>query len=368
MHILHIAPITQAITDSAPGGAEQVCVSLAAAQVAAGHTVSVLAASGSRLPPGIRLLDAGIPPGLIVPIDTSGATLDESTQLHRERRAREGEAFARTLSLVGTLLDEPGPPVIVHNHAFDEAFLFPERLPLPCLHTLHCLPVAPWLVERLGARGGAAASSYFAVSRSAAEIWSRASGVPIGFVYNGLELDRIPFSPRGGAPLGWVGRISPEKGLHTALDFIEREERHRLRIFGRVYDEPYFEREIRHRLDRPRLEFLGYLPRTELFAALAELSVVLSPIEFDEPFGLTLIETMATGTPVVSFARGAAREIVIEGENGVLVEHAAELGAAVVKAAAIDRAGCRRSVVERFSVEQMAARYGERYRLLCERS
>ena len=358
MKILHIAPLIEPLGHSAPGGSEQIAVSLATEQARQGHQVAMVVCEGSELPAGIEPIFAGIRPGMLTPIDTAKASAAEAEALHRQRRAQEAAVYSLLVDRIASLGAAGNGFDIVHNHGFDEALLFPDaRLGPRAVHTLHCPPLLPWLSERLRELPAAEQGAYATVSHSCAEQWRRASGAQLAVVYNGLELEAIPFAEIPAAHFAWFGRISPEKGLHTALDIVERLSLTELKVFGRIYDDRYFETEIRPRLARPNIEFYGFQPRGRIFPHIARARAVFAPIEWEEPFGLVFIESLAAGTPVLAYRRGAAAEIIEDGRTGFLVENIEELCDAVAEVDLLDRQACRSSVLTRFSVTRMADEY-----------
>ena len=185
-------------------------------------------------------------------------------------------------------------------------------------------------------------------------------------IYNGLDLDAIPFNPKTPveAPLLFAGRIAPEKGVEAAIDIAEKAG-YRLLIAGGIYDRRYFEQRIVPKLRRAggRVTYLGQLERLALWKVMGQSLGLLFPIEWDEPFGLTAVEAMATGTPVIAFRRGAAQEIIRHGETGFLVEEGetAHAAALVDDLYDIPRAHCRAHVEANFSLQQMLDTYEQVY-------
>lgn len=365
VRILHIAPLIEPLGHSAPGGSEQIAVSLAAEQARRGHRVAMLCCEGSELPAGIEAVFAGIQQGMLTPIDTAKASPREADLLHQRRRMKEGKVYSLLADRIAALADAGDGFDVIHNHGFDEALLFPDdRIGSKVLHTLHCPPLLPWLTERLRELSGEQQRRYVTVSESCARDWERASGARLSVVYNGLELDAIPFSYTPDQHFAWFGRISPEKGLHTALRLAAQQSLPELKVFGRVYDVRYFEHEIRPALDRSNIKHYGFQPRAKIFPHIATARATLVPIEWEEPFGLVLIESLAAGTPVLGYRRGAAAEIVEHGHTGLLVESYEQLCDAVRKVDSLDRRACRASVLARFSVARMADEYLTRYAAL----
>ena len=139
-----------------------------------------------------------------------------------------------------------------------------------------------------------------------------------------------------------------------------------LTIAGIIQDRGYFERLVEPRLDGERVSYIGPVGRARRGDLLGGARALLHLINFDEPFGFSVVEAMACGTPVVARRRGSMAESSVDGENGFLVETLDEAVAAVAAANALDRAGVRASVEDRFDVERMVDDYLALYRGVVE--
>lgn len=186
-------------------------------------------------------------------------------------------------------------------------------------------------------------------------------------IYHGIEMEGFPFSPEPVDPpyLLFFGRIHPHKGVAGAIAFA-REAGLPLKIAGIVQDEAYFEREVVPYLKPGVVDYLGAVGPDDRAALLGGAMVLLHLIHFDEPFGLSVVESMACGTPVLAHARGSMNELIQEGVNGFLMEEGADAREALAKVAALDRAAVRASVQERFSVARMVDAYLALYRHILE--
>ena len=153
-------------------------------------------------------------------------------------------------------------------------------------------------------------------------------------------------------------RISPEKRVDRAIE-IARPSGAPLRIAAKVdpVDQTYFERTIEPLLDDPLVDFIGEIGESDKNAFLGEAAALLFPIDWPEPFGLVLIEAMATGTPVIAFGSGSVPEIIEEGVTGFIVDDVESAAAAVPLALRLDRATVRRRFEQRFTAERMALDY-----------
>jgi glycosyltransferase involved in cell wall biosynthesis len=194
--------------------------------------------------------------------------------------------------------------------------------------------------------------------------------VPVAAViHHGLDLDRYHFVPEGGDHLVALGRMSPDKGMDTAIEVARRTGRE-LFIAAKVREpaeKRYFDQVIRPRLGGG-IEYVGEADHRQKQELLGGALALLNPIRWYEPFGLVMIESMACGTPVIATPRGAAPEIVDDGVTGFLARSVTDLIAAVETASGLDRRACRSSVEVRFSMERMAADHERLYRRLLRRS
>jgi glycosyltransferase involved in cell wall biosynthesis len=187
----------------------------------------------------------------------------------------------------------------------------------------------------------------------------------IATVHHGLPVTDIPFQPNPrGDYLAFLGRISREKRPDLAIA-IARRLGLPLRMAAKVdpADAQYFE-EIRPLLDHPLIEFLGEIGDRDKWTLLGDALCLLFPIDWAEPFGLTMIEALACGTPVVARSCGSVPEVIRDGEVGSIADSIEDLVAAIKRIDVIDRARCRRYVEEHFSVGVMTDRYEAVYRKL----
>ena len=133
---------------------------------------------------------------------------------------------------------------------------------------------------------------------------------------------------------------------------------------GIVQDQEYHDREVAPFVDGDRVDFKGVLGGIERVRALGQARAMLHLIGFDEPFGLSVIESMACGTPVIAYRRGSMPELIVDGVTGFLVDSFDQAVAAIDRIGDIDRAACRKHVEQHFTVDRMADQYLELYRQL----
>jgi glycosyltransferase involved in cell wall biosynthesis len=180
--------------------------------------------------------------------------------------------------------------------------------------------------------------------------------------HNALDLDAYPVHHERGEYLLFLGRMSPDKGCHRAVE-VAREAGLPLRIAGKMREPPereYFEEYVAPYLGGG-IEYLGETSHGKKVALLQNARATLFPIEWEEPFGLVMIESMACGTPVIATRWGAVPEVIEEGRSGVVVDEYHEMVEALAEADELEPLECRRSVEERFSKERMIRDYEAAY-------
>lgn len=366
--VVHIAPLIAPLTESVAGGAERMVMILASAQHAAGNVVEVIAADGSSLPAGISRASVKVPPSQIIPVETGRASSQGYSKLEKEALL---DVERRVFEPIKRYLQQESKNIsVVHNHAYDFFPLFElHDLGLPIVHTLHLPPIVPWInagFRRI--RSLPSHVSYVTVSRRCAQTYLEEVGVTVPVVYNGFDFSSVPFSPTPENFFLWVGRISPEKGLHTAIDLVVDAFQVELVVIGRVYDENYFEESIRHRLDHPRIKYLGFLPHHEVLQQMSKAQALIFPLQWEEPLATTVIESLSTGTPVVCYHRGSMAEIIEDGVNGFLVSTEEEFVKQMRRVGKLSREQCRKSVEERFVLQTMVEGYDFIYNQVCKKS
>ena len=178
---------------------------------------------------------------------------------------------------------------------------------------------------------------------------------------HGIDLDAFP-AGEGGDDLLSFSRIHPDKGVADAIEIAARAGR-RLLIAGIVQDEEYFRDLVLPRVDDDRVVYLGPVGAQERPAVLGSAAALLHPVHFDEPFGLSVVEAMACGTPVIAYRRGSMPEVVDDGITGFVVASDIERAVdAVGRAVSLDRGRVRARARERFGIDRMVDAYLDLYR------
>jgi glycosyltransferase involved in cell wall biosynthesis len=175
-------------------------------------------------------------------------------------------------------------------------------------------------------------------------------------IHHGIPIEEFPFNPDGGDDLLFFGRMHPDKGAGEAIRAAIATDR-RLLMAGIIQDEAYYNREVAPFIDGERIVFNGPVGGAARTRALGHAKALLHLIGFAEPFGLSVIEAMACGTPVIAYNKGSMPELIDHGVTGFLVNSFEEAVAAIGRVGEIDRMACRRAVEQRFTVERMAERY-----------
>ena len=241
---------------------------------------------------------------------------------------------------------------LVHNHLDWLPLAFSQHCAAPMVTTIHGFSGSNILPAYRKAD-----SCYVSISDS-----DRSPELDyVGTVYHGIDLDALPFDPDGGDGLVAFGRIHPDKGTHTAIEIARRAGR-RLTICGIVQDERYFREMVEPLIDGDRVVYLGSVGPQDRGRILGSSAALLHPIEFAEPFGLSVVESMACGTPVVAYRKGSMPEVVDDGVTGRLVDTVDEAVTAVEGIAGLDRGVCRVRARERFGADRMVDDYLRIYR------
>ena len=243
---------------------------------------------------------------------------------------------------------------LIHNQADFPAHAFAPLVATPMVTTIHgfsstrIMPMYKPFEDRV---------HYVAISDA-----DRAAGLKYAAtIHHGIRLDEFPFDAVGSDDLLFFGRMHPDKGAATAIA-VARATGRRLAMYGIVQDRGYYEREVAPHVDGTRIRYDGPVGGEARVKALGGAKALLHLIDFDEPFGLSVIEAMACGTPVIAINRGSMPELIDDGVTGFLVDDMAGAVAAVGRLGEIDRTACRAAVAERFTVETMADRYIDLYR------
>ena len=333
MKVAMLAPISWRTPPRAYGPWELVTSLLTEALVARGVDVTLFATQDSQT--------AGTLAGVVPRAYSEDPSID----------AKVWEALH-----VAHVFERAGEFDLIHNQADFVPLAFSRLVDTPVVTTIHgfsgprILPAYRAYADRV---------AYVAISEA-----DRSPDLPYAAViHHGVPLDDFPFDPVGSDDLLFFGRMHPDKGAAEAIACARAADR-RLLMCGIVQDEGYFAREVEPGIDGDRVRYVGPVGGEARTRALGGAAALLHLINFAEPFGLSVVEAMACGTPVIATRRGSMPELIVDGVTGFLVDSVEEAVAAVARLPQIDRAACRAHVAARFSVERMADRYQELYRSL----
>jgi glycosyltransferase involved in cell wall biosynthesis len=186
-------------------------------------------------------------------------------------------------------------------------------------------------------------------------------------IHHGIDIKQFDFQPEPDDYLLFFGRIHHDKGAREAVE-IARACNKRLILAGIIQDEAYYHKYVEPHLDNNNVVFVGSTGPTERNRLLGKATALLHPINFNEPFGLSVIEAMACGTPVIAFNKGSMPELIENGQHGFLVNTVNEAIDAVAHIKDIDRADCRRHVEQHFTVNRMVEEYIQVYETILEKT
>jgi glycosyltransferase involved in cell wall biosynthesis len=249
---------------------------------------------------------------------------------------------------------------VVHNHFDFLPLAFTRLVATPVVTTIHGLS-SPSILPAYAAYDGHV--HYVAISDADRHPALHYAAT----IHHGIALDDFPFrlQPDDDGHVVCFGRIHPDKGTHLAIDIARRAGRP-IRVYGIVHDADYFDAKVRPRLG-PDATFGGAVGGQDRAEALGAAAALIHPVEFDEPFGLSVVEAMACGTPAVVFRRGAMAETVRHGVTGFVVDDPAGAVDVLGRVDRLDRHACREHIERRFSAGRMADDYLALYRRVLQR-
>jgi len=330
MKIAQVSPLIESVPPRQYGGIERIVSYLTEELVALGHDVTLFA-SGDSI--------------------TSARLISPCKRALRLDACQE--SAAHHLVMFEELCRRAADFDIIHFHTGYQHFPLSRRLTIPHITTHHDrLDIA----ELEGLNREFHEIPVVSISDSQREPMPYANWQ--GTIYNGLPLDLYQYQPKTDDYLAFLGRSSPEKGIDEAINIAQQTGR-KLKIAAKVdlVDKHYFSKTIQPLLKQPNIEFIGEINDIQKQNFLGNASALLFPINWPEPFGLVMTETMACGTPVIAYNRGAVPEVVEHGVNGFIVNTQQEAINAVGQLDTIDRQQCRRAFEQRFSAQHMTQSY-----------
>ena len=319
------------------GGFERVVDVLVRGLAGRGHDVTLIAHPDSTVP--VTLLPYGVPPhwGVwprLAELIQVGACL-----LRLARRIDVVHSFGRLAALLPVLPVRGLPKIQSYGREI------------------------PWAGVRKASR---LAGSSLRFTGCSTDLYRRtADGMPTAgwsTVYNPVDVERYTGveSVSADAPLAFLGRIERIKGTHNAIA-IARAAKRGLVIAGNVGDQAYFDTHVAPALGRDGITYIGEVDDAGKNEMLGRAAALLMPIEWNEPFGIVMIEALACGTPVIAYRRGSVPEVVVDGTTGFVVDGAEAAAAAVSRLPEISRRECRADAVRRFSADVIVDDYVRLY-------
>jgi glycosyltransferase involved in cell wall biosynthesis len=242
---------------------------------------------------------------------------------------------------------------IIHNHFDYLPLTYSGLTPTPLVTTIHGFS-SPGILQVYKKYNG----RVFYVSISDSDRSPELAYIKT--IHHGIDITQFDFQPSADDTLIFFGRIHPDKGTREALD-IAKAANKKLILAGIIQDQVYYDQWVAPHVDNHKVAYIGSVGPDERKRLLGKACALLHPIRFDEPFGLSVIESMACGTPVIAFDRGSMPELIPNGKCGYLVHTVPQAVEAVARIDEIDRATCRRHVEEHFTVGRMVREYIQVY-------
>jgi glycosyltransferase involved in cell wall biosynthesis len=348
MRIAQVAPPFESVPPARYGGIELVVDTLTRQLVRRGHEVTLFASGDSQTP------------ARLVPV------VDQALWRRKPRYNDFAPFWAIEL---GKLARELREFDIIHSHLDYFAFALARLAPCPVVTTLHGrldLPELGPLYQEF--------SDIPLVSISDAQRQPVPHANWVATIHHGLPLEEYTFNPRPSGYLAFLGRVSPEKGLDTAIEVAQRSGLP-LKIAARTplpfrhdpnvrADWDYYENVVQPLLQGSRVELIGQVGGREKDEFLRQARALLFPICWPEPFGLVMPEALACGTPVLALRQGSVPEVIEHGRTGFVCDTVDELVEAVGRIDEIDRARCRAAAEQRFSASVMTGQYEQLFHQL----
>lgn len=346
LKIAQIAPLWFSIPPKKYGGIERIISSLTEELVRMGHDVTLFASGDSKT--RAKLISV-YPEALI-------------------KAEYNWQDPVWNLENLSEVLKKANDFDILHSHLDFWTLSFQDLTKTPVLHTLHN-QLYKASITREGERKPTRIQIFekhrketLAVFISKSQRSKSAVKFPTSWViYNGIDISQLKFNPKPQDHFIWIARIDPFKGIENAILACKKTGA-KLLLAGRLdpNKEEYFQKKIKPYLSR-KIRYVGELSQKELSAFYGSARALLYPIEWEEPFGLVMVEAMACGTPVIVFDRGSAKEVVEDGKTGFVVKNIKGMIKAMKKIDQIDRLKCRERVKNHFIYQKMVAEYEKLY-------
>lgn len=334
LRIAQIAPLVESVPPKFYGGTERVVAYLTDALVKLGHDVTLFASGDS------------ITKARLISVTPAALRLSNCV-----------DQMAGNILQLQEVMDRLHEFDLLHFHTDYLHFPVTRRSHIKTLTTLHGrldIPELKPLYQKF--------SDIPVISISNSQRRPLPMANWVATVNHGLPVDLYNYGKGEGDYAVFLGRFSPEKRADRAIE-IARRANMKIKVAAKVdkADEQYFDKEIRHLLQEPHVEYLQEVGEPEKGPLLANAKALLFPIDWPEPFGMVLIEAMACGTPVIAYNHGSVPEIIEHGKTGFIVNSLEKAVEALKNIHLISREVCRATFEERFSDLVMARNYVRLY-------
>jgi glycosyltransferase involved in cell wall biosynthesis len=338
MRIAQVAPLIESVPPKHYGGTERIVAYLTEELVRVGHNVTLFASGDSV---------------------TSAELVPVCRRSFRQNK-RATDYLSREVLLMDHVMQRAGEFDVIHFHTGCSHYLIARNLTVPHVTTLHGrldIPELHRLYERFRDM------PMVSISNAQRTPWPCANWQAT--IYHGLPKDLFRFRPEPGNYLAFLGRASPEKRVDRAIEIAKRVKMP-LKIAAKVdrADRRYFKQEIEPLLNDPLVQWLGEISDNDKDEFLGNAYALLFPIDWPEPFGLVMIESMACGTPVIAYECGSVPEVMEDGLTGFIVRDLDNAVKAVHRIRDLSRSRCRETFETRFAAERMANEYVDVYKRL----
>lgn len=339
MKILQIAPLWEDVPPKGYGGTELIVHILCEELIKRGHDVTLIATGNSQ----------------------TSAKLESITKMNMRESKTTIPSFHENISIIKAIeLAEKDSYDIIHNHSGLSALPFTKLIKSPVITTLHGAFVFD---EEISEYQNYKYLPFISISDSQRIGCKNLNYVST--VYNGIWVENFEYqdTPVKDDPyLTFLGRISREKGVHLAIQ-LAKITGWKLKIAAKIdrNDLEYYESEVKHLIDGEQIQYLGEIGHKDKVNLLKNAHALIHAVTWPEPFGLTIIEAMACGTPVLALNQGSIPEVILHGVTGYIENNISDLIKRVDEIGKIERLTCRKHVERNFSANRMVNDYLKSY-------
>ena len=353
MKIAQVIPVMMTIPPKKYGGIERDVVELSVRLAKKGHEVTIFAANGSKLDfPGVKI------------VESSPFPTDKDRSQNRKWEINQA---LQVLSLQNNfdIIHFHYEPIIFRYLIDGNEFNLLEYFTVPVLVSFHNQTYIEKHIEYYKSHKSLWKFHYSFVSRNHRK---PLSFLPHSFViYNGIPVETFEFNHRPKDYLTFLGRITPTKGVMEATQVAKLAGK-KLIIAAKVdiVDKEYYEKEVKPLIDGKQIVYVGEVNKKQKVKLLKDALCLVFPVQWNEPFGIVMIEAMACGTPIIAFDKGSVPEVIKNGETGFIVNTVSEMADAISKITIINRQKCREWVEKLFNAKGMTDKYVTVYKMLLQ--